>query len=149
MRYFTILILSILLGASCGPRDSGLDELNTRTVTLPGGQQIIAEVKTDPKTMQYGMMYRDSLPKGRGMLFVHQKPGPYTYWMHNVRIPLDIIFMNPRREIVGIAVNAPPCLGEAASCPHFGGAPNTQFVLELAGGESKRLGLRAGSVLTF
>jgi uncharacterized membrane protein (UPF0127 family) len=126
-----------------------MDELNTTVVTLPGGQEIRAEVKMSPETMRYGMMFRDSLPKGHGMLFIHPKPGSYTYWMHNVRIPLDIIFLDPGRRIVGITVNAPPCPLEPEQCPQFGGNPNTQFVLELAGGESKRLGLKPGDVLRF
>jgi uncharacterized protein len=149
MRYFLILMLAALAGAGCGSRETGMEDLETRIVTAPGGEKIVAEVKIRAEQMKYGMMFRDALPKGRGMLFIHSKPGAYTYWMHNVRIPLDIIFMDSARTVTGVALNSPPCLGEAATCPHFGGNPNTLYVLEIGGGESKRLGIRPGTVLSF
>ncbi len=149
MRVFCLFCAIAALSA-CGSREnSGLDALETRTVVLPGGEKIRAEVKIRPQEMSMGMMFRDSLPRGQGMLFIHSKPGPYTYWMHNCRIPLDIIFMDPEHKILGIAENAPPCTAPPDQCPRFGGAANTQFVLELAGGESKHYGLKPGQTLSF
>ena len=119
-------------------------------MTLPDGQQIRAEVMIKNDEMARGMMYRDSLPKGRGMLFIHPKPAPYRYWMHDVKIPLDIIFMDETRKIVEISPDTPPCTtAQPNDCPVYGGHHNEQFVLELAAGEARRLGLQAGQTLTF
>jgi uncharacterized membrane protein (UPF0127 family) len=133
----------------CGPKPVTLDEYHTRLVTLPGGQQIRVEVMIHPTDLMRGMMFRDSLAPDRGMLFVHAEPGPYTYWMYQVKIPLDIIWMDSSRTILEISANTPPCKTPASECPHYGGNPRTRYVLELAAGMAARYGLKVGDTLNF
>ncbi len=149
MRYFTPLILLALAGAGCGPPTVGLDELGMRTVKLPNGRVIRAEVEVDSTDMQKGMMFRDSLPRGRGMLFIHDKPGLYPYWMYQVRIPLDMLWMDASHRIVEVSADTPPCKTKASECPKYGGHQQAQYVLELGGGEARRLGVREGDTLDF
>jgi uncharacterized membrane protein (UPF0127 family) len=149
MRYFTPLILLALAGAGCGPPTVGLDELGMRTVKLPNGRVIRAEVEVDSTDMQKGMMFRDSLPRGRGMLFIHDKPGLYPYWMYQVRIPLDMLWMDASHRIVEVSADTPPCKTKASDCANYGGHRQAQFVLELGGGEARRLGVREGDTLDF
>lgn len=149
MRYFLPLVLLALAGAGCGPKNAGCDESGVTSVKLLNGQTICAEVELNPADMQKGMMFRDSLARGRGMLFIHDKPGLYTYWMFQVKIPLDIIWMDSGHHIVEISPETPPCRTEANACPTYGGHQQAQFVLELGGGEARRLGLRAGNTLEF
>ncbi len=77
------MILLILLAAAvlggCGEKPLSVSDLNTRTLILPGGARIQAEVKLTAPEMARGMMFRDSLPKDRGMLFIHNPPGQYAY----------------------------------------------------------------------
>jgi uncharacterized membrane protein (UPF0127 family) len=49
-----------------------------------------------------GLMYRDSLPDDGGMLFVFERPGPYSFWMKNTRIPLAIAFIDSNGIIVNV-----------------------------------------------
>ena len=94
-------------------------------------------------------MYREPLTQGRGLLFIHDKPQPYRYWMSNVTAPLDIIFMDSNRQIVEISADTPPCTSKPEACPVYGGHNYEQFVLELRAGEAQRLGLHKGQTLTF
>jgi uncharacterized membrane protein (UPF0127 family) len=151
MRYLTLLILLVLVGIGCSddPAIEGPEALGLRTVTLPDGQKIRAEVEMTSMDMQKGMMFRDSLPRGRGMLFIHQTPGTYQYFMYQTRIPLDIVWMDPSHRIVEISPDTPPCKTKASLCPHYGGHQTAQFVLELGGGEARRLGLTVGQALEF
>ena len=146
---FIQIILLALAGAGCGPPTVGLDELGMRVVKLPNGKQIRAEAEIDPIDMQKGMMFRDSLPRGRGMLFIHDKPGLYPYWMYQVRIPLDMLWMDANHRIVEVSADTPPCKTKASDCDKYGGHQQAQFVLELGGGEAKRLGLHEGDTLVF
>ena len=148
MRYF-LLVLLALAGAGCGPPTAGLEALGMRTVKLPGGREISAEVETNQIDMQKGMMFRDSLPRGRGMLFMHEKPGLYPYWMYQVRIPLDMLWMDADHRIVEISADTPPCKTKASQCANYGGHQQAQFVLELGGGEARRWGLHEGDRLDF
>jgi uncharacterized membrane protein (UPF0127 family) len=141
--------LGLLSALGCGPQTSGVEELRLRTVTLPDGKEIRSEVMIQAVEMARGMMYRDVLPQGRGMLFIHDKPAAYRYWMTNMKISLDIIFMDSERKIVEISASVPPCTSKPNECPTYGGHHYEQFILELAAGEAKRLGLREGQVLTF
>jgi uncharacterized membrane protein (UPF0127 family) len=150
MRSFLPLLLAAVLWCGCGPSPNACpDVLNTRTVTLPGGQKICAEVEVTQVEMRKGMMFRDSLPQGHGMLFMHDSPGLYPYWMFQCKIPLDMIWMDPQHHIVEISHDTPPCFETADKCPSYGGHEQAQYVLELGGGEAKRLGLRNGQSLEF
>ncbi len=144
------MALPLLLAlASCGENTASPDDLKLKTVTLPGGQKIKAEVRVTDIEIARGMMFRESLAPDRGMLFVHQKPAHYSYWMYQVTIPLDIIWLDTSRTIVEIHENTPPCSTKASECPSYGGRQQAQYVLELAGGMTAKYGLKTGQRLLF
>ena len=144
-----LVLVAVLLSFGCAPKPNEEADLHTQVVTLPGGREIRAQVMMTQGEMETGMKFRDALPQGRGMLFVHSKSAPYVYWMSNVKVPLDIIFMDAGRHIVEISANTPPCLTKPADCPVYGGHTDEQFVLELRAGEAQRLGLQKGQALVF
>jgi uncharacterized membrane protein (UPF0127 family) len=144
---FLLVTASLLL--ACRNEALKLEDLNTRPVRLPNGVEIRAEVMMHPEDMIRGMMYRDSLPPDRGMLFIHGEPGQYTYWMYQVKIPLDIIWLDAQKRIVEMSPHTPPCTTRASECPHYGGNVKALYVLELAAGSIERHGLRIGSRLEF
>lgn len=47
-------------------------------------------------------MYRESLSKHHGMLFPFRVPWFRGFWMKNVKIPLDIIYINRRYQVINI-----------------------------------------------
>ena len=49
-----------------------------------------------------GLMYRSSLPEGRGMLFPFLFSWYQVFWMKNVKFPLDILFINKDLQVVKI-----------------------------------------------
>ncbi len=148
--FFAGLLVSMALLTGCGGSGSDTeDALKTRIVTLPGGQKIRAEVLVNPQEMARGMMFRDSLAPDRGMLFIHMEPGTYSYWMYQVKIPLDIIWMDSEHHIVEISADTPPCRSAASQCPTYGGHATARYVLELAGGMAAKYNLKAGDVLDF
>ncbi len=126
-----------------------MEEFNTRTVTLPDGFQVRAEVMMHPEDMLRGMMFRESLPEGRGMLFIHGEPGLYPYWMYQVRIPLDILWLDHNGKIVEISADTPPCKTDANSCPNYGGHELALAVLELPAGSVKKHNLKVGMTVRF
>jgi uncharacterized membrane protein (UPF0127 family) len=147
-RLACLAALGLLLSCDRSP-ESVTATLNKKDVTLPGGQKISAEVMLFEADMARGMMFRDSLAPDKGMLFVHTEPGRYAYWMYQVRIPLDIIWMDADHRIVEISANTPPCKTKASDCPKYGGDAQAQYVLELAGGMAAKYGLREGQIITF
>ncbi len=144
-----LLLALVIVFAACGSKPPNTGDAETRVVTLPGGQQVRAEVMARPEDMERGMMYRSSLAPDRGMLFLHSTPGKYTYWMHNCLIPLDIIWMDQDHRIQEISANTPPCNTAPERCPQYGGNFDSWYVLEMAGGMAARYGLKPGDTLSF
>ena len=149
MRLLLPAVLALCAGCSHENPDNVEEQLKSQAITLPDGREIQAEVLVNPAEMEHGMMYRDALPQGHGLLFVHEKPGYYRYWMPNVKAPLDIIFMDASRKIVEISADTPICTTKPEDCQTYGGRHLEQYVLEMRAGEAKRLGLHEGQTLTF
>jgi len=148
MRLLALLILVSVLTA-CN-RASSAEEYYMMPMKLPDGAVILMEQMRTPEQMTQGMMFRDELRKDRGMLFSHGAPGRFPYWMFQVKVPLDIIWVNNARRIVEIVPQAKPCeKGPANVCPSYGGHQDALFVVELAGGVAASHGLKLGDLLTF
>lgn len=122
--------------AAAGPR-----------VILPDGFVVAVEIAADDVTRQQGLMYRDRLPEGTGMLFFFPQSGIYPFWMKNTRIPLDIIWIDEERRVVHLARNVPPC--KADPCPSYPPEAPARYVLELSGGEAAKHAVEPGVVLRF
>ena len=150
MRLFGFVLISMALSSCTGERTVSIDDYNTRLVKLPRGQQVRVEVMGDPRDMARGMMFRESLAQDRGMLFVYGKPGKYPHWMYQVKIPLDMIWLDKDRRIVEIVPNIPACTSKSAKeCPPVGGRETAITVLELAAGMSEKFGLKNGDILDY
>ena len=116
------------------------------TVHADGGRAIPFRVelaRTQPEQQQ-GLMYRPRMDADAGMLFIFKEPGPLTFWMHNTLIPLDMIFISADRKIVGVVENAEPQTDTPRRVPGL-----SQYVLEINGGLSAKLGVHAGSTVDF
>jgi uncharacterized membrane protein (UPF0127 family) len=95
-----------------------------------------------------GLMFRDEMPSGNGMLFVHDREEPQAYWMKNTHIPLDILYFDTGRRLVSQQRDVPPCsLGDA--CPAYPSVAPARYVLELNAGQAQSLGLEDGAQLTI
>jgi uncharacterized membrane protein (UPF0127 family) len=142
-----LMLLAALAG--CSPESMREEDLHTVKIRMPNGSEIRAEKAMTQAELTRGMKYRDSLAKDRGMLFLHMREGNYPYWMHEVKIPLDLIWMDKDRRVVQIVYDAPPCPGPPESCKMYGGGFRAMYVLELAAGQAKAMGIRPGVALDF
>lgn len=127
------------------PRISQGEQLPIGAKTTIGGQAIALEVAKTPEQQMLGLMYRTSLPDNRGMLFTFSPPRSVRFWMKNVSLNLDMIFLK-QGTVVAIFSNVPPCNIEP--CPTYGPAGTIDQVIELRGGRSQELGLKVGDRLT-
>jgi uncharacterized membrane protein (UPF0127 family) len=104
-------------------------------------QRIGLEVAKTPQEQAIGLMFRTELPDDRGMLFPIAPPRNVRFWMRNVQIELDMIFL--REGVVqAIIPNVPPCFGD--TCPNYGPDVPVDAVIELKGGRAAQLGLKVG-----
>lgn len=55
-----------------------------------------------------GLMFRREVPEGTGMLFFMEREAVQAFTMRNVRVPLDLIFMDSRAKVVGAVMRVQP-----------------------------------------
>ena len=89
-----------------------------------------------------GLSRVSELKRNEGMLFVFRSEKRRYFWMKNVLIPLDIIWLNGNLEIVEISRNQQPCRG--FFCPPISPKVRSQYVLEINAGLADKIGLRIG-----
>jgi len=94
-----------------------------------------------------GLMFRKSLDEDKGMLFVYDKEGEYSFWMKSTLIPLDIIWFNKDKEIVFISKDTQPCIED--ECQPIYPNTNAQYVLEINSGLTDKLNMNIGDKLDF
>ena len=113
-----------------------------------GNQRYAIEIADDDAERARGLMFRDALPTGHGMLFIHDAEEPQAYWMKNTKIPLDILYFDDERKLVAQQRDVPPCsLGDG--CPSYPSDAPARYVLELNAGEAARLQLKDSAELRF
>ncbi len=113
-----------------------------------GGERISVEIADDDAERARGLMFRDELAKGTGMLFLHDREEPQAYWMKNTRIPLDILYFDSARKLVAQQRDVPPC-SAGNGCPSYPSNAPARYVLELNAGEAAKLKLENGDEMTF
>ena len=111
-------------------------------VTAKGTQTFQIELAVSPAQQSQGLMYRRKMAPDAGMLFVYSRPQPVSFWMKNTFIPLDMIFIATDGRIVNIQQRTVP-----QSLAPVRSKGEVLAVLELNGGTSSRLGIKAGDTV--
>ena len=124
-------------------------KLKTAFVTFPSGKTIRVELALTPQEQQIGLMFRTSLPKDYGMLFVFPERQRLQFWMKNTWTDLDMIFIGEDKRITAIYRNVPRSYPETPEAAVARRSAEGRFVLELAAGESAKLRLKKGDKLSF
>jgi uncharacterized membrane protein (UPF0127 family) len=147
MRRASIALL-LLFGCSTseGANDSGENPFRIPVSVAASSGEIVfqAELADSPTERNKGLMFRESMGEREGMLFLFPDEAPRSFWMRNTLIPLDMIFVRADRTILGIVENAEPKTDTARAVEG-----SSQFVLEINGGLSRRLGIAPGQTVTF
>ncbi|QSJ16364.1 DUF192 domain-containing protein [Nostoc sp. UHCC 0702] len=108
---------------------------------LPNGTTIQLEVARTPEQQAKGLMYRPALPDNRGMVFPFPSAQPIRFWMKNVPVPLDMVFLQ-NGVVKYVEASAPPCAKEP--CPNYGPDVPIDTVIELRAGRAAELKLQKG-----
>lgn len=104
-----------------------------------GADTVVAEVARTPEERAEGLMYRQELHDGAGMLFVFDDNQIRSFWMQNTYVALDIAFMDPAFTVVDIQQMAP-----MTTDPHESKLP-AMFALEVRQGWFADHGIAVGA----
>ena len=106
--------------------------------------KIDVEIADNPYEWERGLMYRHSMPKSSGMLFIFRRPRLLSFWMRNTYIPLDIIFVDETMRIVTIHKNTQP-LSEKQLFSNVA----VKYAVEVNAGFCGRYGIKKGDYIRF
>lgn len=175
MRKYLILIASMLILTACANAPANDVKTNSLGYTgdvnkgsnpvimntnLPVKKLVIAsangqhefqvEIASTDAQRKVGLMNRKSLDDDKGMLFIFQSSGIVNFWMKNTLIPLDMVFIDSNGFIKHIAKNAQPCTSvNDYDCVLYNSQLSVQYVLELKGGITDKLGVKVGDKATW
>lgn len=91
-------------------------------------------------------MGRPSLDNDKGMLFIFPSEASPSFWMQGMLIPLDIVWIDGRLNVVGVAPNVPPHSGSGSPATYHPPQP-VLYVLEVSAGVADQLGIVPGSLV--
>jgi len=121
-------------------------ELSELLIHKENREKISVSVET-AKTREargLGLMYRKSLKKNSGMLFIFEEEKQHPFTMKNTYIPLDMIFISRTKKIVGIIENTRPLTRGPYSIKTA-----SKYVLEVNAGFCSKNGISIGDQAVF
>ena len=146
MRKIFLALLALALAAGCTQQASeGPPPQVGPRACWSLDKCIRLEIVSTPEAMQRGLMFRESLPAGQGMLFEFPENRHPVIWMKNMRFPIDILWLDPAGKIVWVQENAPPCGQEP--CETYSAREPAYYVLEVPAGYAKENHLETGKKL--
>jgi len=107
-----------------------------------GAHRLAVEIADTTPLRTRGLMWRNELADGTGMLFIFPSEVVQSFWMRNTLIPLDLLFIDKGMRVVGVVQWAEPQTLNSRTV----GKPSL-YVLEVPGGWASRNGVRAGSTV--
>ncbi len=139
------VILLVLVAISYFSISALTSARNQQAIDIKGNK-ISLEIADSEDEQRKGLSARDSLPKDKGMLFKFQKTDTHTFWMKDMRFPIDIIFINGEK-IVTIYENVQPETEKAENLSLYTPTEPADKVIELNAGLAKEFGLKTGDTI--
>lgn len=148
MRRFLIGLLAAILfsppSLAAPSRSAPLFKNGTVTISQGGRSvRLAVEIAETPAARARGLMGRERLSEGAGMLFVYPDSAPREFWMMNTLIPLSIAFISADFQILEILDMFPPA--DNNNPPSYYSKQPARYALEVNKGWFGRNGFGAGA----
>jgi len=137
-----LLIISIFIFLSCSSQN-----LITQEISIERDGQVIAVVKAEiartHDERQQGLMFRQNLPDGEGMLFIFESDQILSFWMKNTYIPLSIAYISSAGRIIDIKDMFPHDESSVTS------SRSVRYALEVPQGWFDKNGVKEGDIINI
>ncbi len=110
---FILALVTVAWFFRASPRVASIPKGGSAQITIGDAAYSIEIAETMASQIQ-GLSSRDSLAQGHGMLFIFQDSAPRSFWMYQMKFPLDIIWIN-ENKVIGFAQDVPPPVGGPAN----------------------------------
>jgi uncharacterized membrane protein (UPF0127 family) len=158
LAIFTLLIFSILTSQSFAV------ELHTnnstivnsedfypqyqKTSTFINGYNVVLAIASTQEQKVKGLSGLEKLNENEGMLFLFDEPSKQGFWMNEMNIPIDIIWLSSESKVVHIEKRLQPCKMFIA-CPVYSPQVDSLYVIELKSGFSDDHSIKKSMMINF
>src|SRR5215213_4782305 len=153
--YFNPTIMGMLAGQEGNQQGilideemrSGSNSYQRVNVTV-NGLVLVADISVTNEQRTKGLSVKDSLAENEAMLFVFDNEAEHTFWMKDMKFPIDIIWIDSEKTIVHIEHNLLPCIS-GVLCPTYKPSDDSLYVLETVGGFAEKYNIIKGTQVQF
>jgi uncharacterized membrane protein (UPF0127 family) len=112
------------------------------------GLVLVTDISVTNEQRTKGLSEKDDLAENEAMLFVFGSEAKHTFWMKDMKFPIDIIWIDSEKTIVHIEHNLQPC-ASGVLCPTYKPDDDSLYVLETVGGFAEKYGIVKGTRVEF
>ncbi|MBU4267082.1 MAG: DUF192 domain-containing protein [Candidatus Altiarchaeales archaeon] len=102
------------------------------------------EIASTSQEISRGLMHREGLDEGKGVLFVFGSERRHGFWMKNMKFSIDMIWIGSDGRVVHIERSVPACREDP--CPGYAPSEKAKYVLETRANFSAENGIDIGSM---
>ncbi len=139
---FCLVLLGTLTACGEKPVRTAPKTIDDRFAIKLGAQTVQMQVAVLPDEVQRGLMFRKTMGRDEGMLFVFPRSQQMSFWMRNTTLPLDIGYIDAAGVLREIYPLYPLDERAVSSRGH-----DMQFALEMNQGWFKDRGVKPGDKL--
>jgi uncharacterized protein len=108
------------------------------------GFELNADVPITSELMVKGLAVKNQLKESEAMLFVFEESAQHSFWMKDMKFPIDIMWLDSDGKVVHIEQNLQPCVS-VLTCTSYSPDIDSQYVLETVAGFSQRHNTSVGT----
>jgi uncharacterized membrane protein (UPF0127 family) len=102
------------------------------------GFELNADVPITSELMAKGLAVKNQLKENEAMLFVFEDSAQHSFWMKDIKFPIDIIWLDSDGRVVHIEQNLQPCVS-VFICPTYTPNTDSQYILETVAGFTQNI----------
>lgn len=87
-----------------------IDSRYLKAKVIVKGFELNADVPVTGEQMSKGLSVKDQLKENEAMLFVFEQSARHSFWMKDMKFPIDIIWLDSDEKVVYIKENMQPCI---------------------------------------
>jgi uncharacterized membrane protein (UPF0127 family) len=133
-----------IIAAGANLSSSGYRQVN---VTL-SNVTLVADIAETNEQRTKGLSVKDTLDENEGMLFLFKTPSKHSFWMKNMKFPIDIIWISEYHEVVHVEHSLEPCKPHSF-CPTYKPDRDALYVLETVAGFAQKYNVTENDYVDF
>ena len=138
-----VVVLWLLNAGEIGFSDANPNDNRTSSIVRIDDMNITAILALTPEEQSTGLAIKETMKENEGMLFVFDTPKKYSFWMKDMKFPIDIIWADPTGKIVHIEKNLQPCIF-LLPCASYSPNIDSLYVLEVVSNFTSKYNIKIG-----